>query len=534
MPGVIIIDDEVLVRVGIKSLIDWESEGYQILGEAGNGADGLDLITDKKPDIVITDIKMPVMGGLEMMKRVQAENLDTKFIILSSFDEFHLVKKAMKLGAVDYLLKLELDEKVLLETLNPIKEEIMRDKNQKIIKYNIQTENNMRQEFFKKLIGGRISDQKVVDCIIKELDIKLNLKRVVCLVAKINNLDSPGKLGRKDMQLFESSVINIVEEIINDFFTGYVFANYRGEVVVIHSIPRDMKEREYQKRAGEMVSTLVTMLKQYFDISVSVAVSNSHSGLLKISKAYFECNKVMEYIFYSQSGKPLFYKDIKNIKIDKSKDYDLLNSYHELEVYLETLDREGIEKYFKGIIKNIDKRNISRRQAYDLCFQLIYIIKNKFKKDKRKGLFDSKDILYNSINNLNNINDIKGWLERLKQDLISAVSKYSQNENKYLIAQARKHLQKHFREEVSLKELADKLNISTGYLSTLFKEEVGIGFSEYITRLKIAEAKDLLVNSNKQIQEISDITGYNNPYYFSRVFKKVTGQTPTEYREKKY
>lgn len=538
MLGIIIVDDEVLVRVGVKSLIDWEAEGYQILGEAGNGAEGLELITTKKPDIVITDIKMPVMDGLEMIKKVQEENLDTKFIILSSFDEFHLVKRAMKWGAVDYLIKLELDEKVLLETLNPVKKLIMKDKkrksNQKIIKYNIHSENNMRQEFFKKLIGGLINDQETINCLIRELNIKLNEKRLVCLVAKINNLDSLNKFAKKDMQLFEFSVINIVEEIVNDFFTGYAFTNYRGEAVVIYSIPENVKEEEYLTRAEEMASTLTTMLKQYFDITVSIAVCNPHSGLLEISTAYLECSEVMEYIFYSQSGKPLFYKDIKNIKVDKNRDFDLFNSYHDLEIYLETLDKAGIEMFFEDIITNINQRNISRGQAYDLCFQLIIIIKNKFKKDQREELFDSQDAFYSCIHNLSNITDIKEWLKKLQINLISTVTKYSQNENIFLIAQARRYLQQHFKEEITLSELAGKLNISTGYLSTLFKDEVGIGFSEYITQLKIDEAKKLLANSNKQIKEISDLTGYNNPYYFSRVFKKITGQTPSEFRGKKY
>lgn len=152
MLGVVIIDDELLARVGVKSVLEWESAGYQILGEASNGAEGLKLILDKKPDIVITDIKMPVMDGLEMIKKSKEDKLNPKFIVLSSYDEFHLVKEAMKLGAVDYLIKLELDEQSLRETLEPVKQQILmekeRSRNESLIKHNINTENSLRKEFF--------------------------------------------------------------------------------------------------------------------------------------------------------------------------------------------------------------------------------------------------------------------------------------------------------------------------------------------------------------------------------------------------
>lgn len=125
MLKVVIIDDEALVRVGLKSMINWDELGYEIVGEAANGQSGLDLILKNKPDIVFIDIKMPVMDGLEMMHSVLKTNHKPKFIILSSYDEFQLVKQAMKLGAEEYLIKLDLEPEILSNALSMVREKIM-------------------------------------------------------------------------------------------------------------------------------------------------------------------------------------------------------------------------------------------------------------------------------------------------------------------------------------------------------------------------------------------------------------------------
>ncbi len=536
--GVVIIDDELLARVGVKSVIEWESEGFQLLGEASNGAEGLKLIIDRKPDIVITDLKMPVMDGLEMLEKSKEFKLNTKFIVLSSYDEFHLVKEAMKLGAVDYLIKLELDEQSLRETLEPVKQQILIEKekfrNESLIKHNINTENSLRKEFFKKLIGNLIKNDNEIYCIARELKIELNEKHLVCLVTRINNLDTLKKFDNKDLRLFEFSVTNIIQEIVNDFFPGYVFINSWGEVLVIFSLEIKLKEMEYQNKVREMARTITTMLMQYLDISTSIAISGLHNSYAKLGQAYMEACQGLRYSFYCQGGEPVFYNELEKYRIDNNETLDLLKINRLLSKNLDALDKEGLETLFKKIKNEIKNKNITKNHAYELCYDLISVINTKLKKEEVEEILLEEQGIYGSIDKLNNKSDVINWITERGERLIALLEQHKINEHLYLIGQAIKYIHDHFSEDINLNDVARKVNISPGYLSSLFKEVEEVGFNEYITGLRIEEAKRLLRNSNEKIYQISEIVGYNNPYYFSRVFKRMTGQTPSEYIAKKY
>lgn len=538
MLGVVIVDDEILARVGVKSLIEWESQGYQIIGEASNGSEGLKFILDKKPDIVITDIKMPVMDGLEMIQKSRENNIYTKFIVLSSYDEFELVKKAMKLGAEDYIIKLELDEQVLLKTLKPVKQKVLKEKektkNESVIKHNINTEKSMRREFFKKLIGNLIKNENEINCIVKQLNIDIDFNRLVCMVTRINNLYTLKKFDNKDLRLFEFSVTNIIQEIINDFFAGYVFVNSWGEVLIIISIDRELNRRDYLKKVKEMAWTVVSMLMKYLDISTNIAISELHDGIAQLSQAYQEACQGLEYSFYCQSGEPVFYHELQQYKTIVNDELELLKVNRLFSKCLDTVDKVGLETLFEELIREITIKNISKAQVYDLCYDLIYVINNQLKTEEIKKIFPEEKYLYGSIDKLNNKSEVINWIKDLKERLTTLIDEHKSNEHLFLIGQAKKYIHQHFNEDISLNEVARTINISSGYLSSLFKDVEDTGFNEYITDLRIKEAKRLLSNSNKKVYEISGEIGYNNPYYFSRVFKRITGQTPSEFREKKY
>ncbi|MTI59738.1 MAG: helix-turn-helix domain-containing protein [Firmicutes bacterium] len=532
MLGIIIIDDEVLVRVGLKSLIDWEKYDCHIIGEAGNGEASIKLIKETKPAIVITDLKMPIKDGLELIEEAQQEDFDTKFIVLSSFDEFHLVKKAMKLGAVDYLIKLELDDELLIDTLSTVKKMISKEKermkNENIIKHNINKKGNLRKEFLKKLIGGLISNKNEIEIISQKLDINLHLENLFCMVIQLNNIDSLNKFN------FEFSIINIVEEIVNDYFTAYAFLNNLGEIVVIFLFDNQNPVCNYYIRINEMTITLKKMLKQYFSVKISIAISKAHNGFDKISTAYFECCEAAKYSFQAKTGEPIYYKDIKKYQSGQRNEIDVVSFVNRLSEALDIMEPAAIEDLFKEMIETISVENLSKNKAYDLCFQIAYLIKSKLDESLAVKILEQKESFYKYIEGLNNLAEVVDWLVNIEERLLLVSNENIENEKNFIITQAQKYIKGHFIEELSLSSLAEELNISAGYLSALFREVTDIGFSEYITGLRINKAKDLLSNTNIKIYEISKMVGYHNPYYFSRVFKKTTGKTPSEYRLKKY
>jgi two-component system response regulator YesN len=537
MYSIAIIDDEALVRVGLKSLINWQDYDCQIVGEASNGEAGYELIKNSKPDIVITDIKMPVMDGLEMIEKVKAENIKTNFIVLSSYDEFNFVRQAMKLGVDDYIIKLELEPDILIKVLNKLKDKVQLDfkkkeKENKIEKHLRSNTYAMREEFFKKLIGKVITDRQEITEELDYLEIDLNSKDVVCALIKINEVGNLKKYEEEDINLLEFSVLNIVDEIIKDTFTGYTFNWTAQEYLVILSLEKDVDKALIKDKIRDMGHRVHMMLKQYFNIDVLIAISHIKEDFTKINEAYMECSQTIKQSFYFENERIIFFKDI-SIRAIESK-FDFSDATDNLLKYIELNDLEAIEITFENIIDSFKKEKVSKEKAYDLCARIAYLIAIGLENDENslKQIFGDNKTIFEAISKLTSLQEVIQWLKKIEKALCSFLLSKDDIQNNKIITMAKRFVCENAGGIISLQDVANRLNISAGYLSTIFKQETGISFIDYVTEVRINEAKILLKDSNYKIYEIAQMTGYENAYYFSKVFKKVTGITPSEFISK--
>ncbi len=538
MLKVTIIDDEALVRVGLKSMLNWKELGFEILDEATNGQNGLDLIIKNSPDIVITDIKMPVMDGLEMMQSVFKTGCKPKFIILSSYDEFQLVKQAMKLGAEDYLIKLDLEPEILADTLSVVREKILTEKGnsgeaerfEKNLRENILM---LREGFFKRMINRPIQNQQEIKQQLDYLGIDLNPLHLACALIRMNNLAGLDKYNTEEFGLLENSFLNTIHEIVNDVFKGYTFTWNQGEFIVILSADTNVAAKIYREKAMNIGERLIQVLKQYFNISVSVGISNPHQGYHQLAQAYFECCQAVQHCLYLGLQPVLFYAEVPEI-IGEQERVDITELREILPKAIELHDLEAIQSVFKGMSLVLNEQRISRAQALDVCFQMAYLIGGvpDFKDAALKEIIGYQNSLYENILTLNTLPEIIHWLDRIEQGLYQQLSKNEEQKNSRLIAKAKKYIMEHFPAEISLNEVAGALSLSPGYFSTIFKQYTGICFTDYVTEIKIDKAKKLLRETDSKIYEISDLLGFQNAYYFSKVFKKVTGMTPSEFSGK--
>lgn len=534
---VVIIDDEALVRVGLKSLINWEAAGFEIVGEAANGQQGLELVLKERPDIVITDIKMPILSGIEMIEQIQAVNNGIKYIVLSGYDEFHLVKQAMKLGIEEYMVKLELEPEVLKGLLESIADKIKleRVENDKKNRYEMHLRVNkpvMREEFFKKLISRLITKPEEISESAAYLDINLNENRLVCASIKINNRNMFESMQKEDLQLLDFSVINVVEEIVNDVFTGYAFKWDAGEYTVIFSYEEDAGSKNLAVETDKMADRLIRMLKKYFNLSVSIGLSQVYKGLTQMDKAYRESYQAVSRSFFSGNEKVLYFSTQKDSKPEMSK-IEIFSQREELVKALELNDVEAIQDIFGNIAAALDSPQITEKAVYDACFQLAYLISGSISDGEEllKQVMED-DSVYESIFKLNSLEKIKSWVEGLGRNLCQGMLKNNDQQTRRLVTKAKKYINEHYTQDIKMTYLADRLNISASYFSTIFRKETGLCFTDYVTEVKISHAKKLMVQSDLKIYQISDMLGYENSNYFSRVFKKVTGLTPTEFLSK--
>lgn len=538
MIKVIIIDDEPLVRVGLKSMIHWEEQGYEIIGEALNGQQGLDLIIKHQPDLVITDIKMPMMDGLEMMRLASEAKPQTKFIILSSYDEFQLVKQAMKQGAEEYLIKLDLEPEILLNTLAGVREKILteRDKSGDEDRFEKGLRKNpklLRESFFKRIISKPVKTQTELVEQANSLGIELD-ERLACAVVRIDNIAILEKYDSNEIHSFEVSVLNIINEIVNDIFKGYTFAWKQREFVIVFSGGDELNAEGYRNKIADMGERLTQMLKQYFNLSISIGIGNPYRSYPELAESYMEGRRAAEQSYYRGLQGVLFWGEMSpSSEVQEAIDITELKNIFPKAIEFHDLEMIGI--VFERLISILNDPKLSREQAYDLCFQIAYLI---------NGITDLSDAqlkaiigyhhlsLYESILTLDTQAGIIYWLTGLERRLCQFIIQTDEQKNHRLITKAKKYILEHYMKEISLNKVAAVTGISPGYLSTIFRQYTGICFTDYVTEIKIEQAKKLLQESEYKIYEIAGMLGYQNAYYFSKVFKKITGMTPSEFSRK--
>ncbi|MCX7708356.1 MAG: response regulator [Clostridia bacterium] len=535
MITVAIIDDEALVRIGLKSLIDWEANGFHIIGEASNGLQGMELIREKVPDIAIIDIKMPVMSGLEVIQSIRNEEKKVKFIVLSSFDEFQLVKQAMKLGACDYLIKLELEPDVLLHALNQVKytieEELKEQGKKESLERQVRINKSaIMEEFFKKLIAKVHFDKQEIDEYLKLLEVSLNENRIACACTKVTDIENLGKFEKHDIHLFDLSIMNVINEIVNGIFIGYTFKWNHGEYLTVFSWADDWMEDLFRQKAAETAERLVYMIGQYFNTPVSIGISNVYHSFRDMDQLFTECSQAIQYSFYKGPGRAVFFHETlgqaaSNTGIDmKTYKNDMLKA-------IETSNAEALKKVFDHLIYELENKSISREKTYDLCCQFAYHAINHLyiSEDALNRLVGFNNGMFQEISRQTSLPGIIDWLRKLENGLTKILSSNFSQHGDRIIARAKRYINEHFQDEISLNDIAEELKLSPGYFSSMFKQGTGQNFVDYVTEVKINNAKRLLTESNLKIYEVSNVLGYENPYYFSRVFKKVTGMTPSEY-----
>lgn len=538
MLKVIIIDDESLVRLGLKSMIHWEELGYEIVGEASNGQLGFDLIMKTNPDIVISDIKMPVMDGLEMMRQVVKMNLKPEFIILSGYNEFNLVKQAMKQGAAEYLIKLDLEPDLLANVLETVREKIRQEREQinqagwftKSLQENLAV---LREDFFKQMIHRPLQNQLEIYERAKNLSIEFNDYVLGVLLVKLNNLNVLEKYDSNEIGALEVSLINIINEIINDTFKGYTFTWNRGEFIGIFSGNDDLCAAVYHEKTNSMADRLVQVVKQYFNFAIIIGISKLHQDYQELAQAYFESCRAVQDSFYSHLKPVVFFEEM--VQENEEREFvELKDIKTKIPRAIELFEIENLRQFFKNVYSILTQKKIARSRACELCFQIVYSISCADNLDETavKEIMGPADSFYENILKLDTLPEMMNWLMNLEQKLCHILTKNEEQKNNRLISKAKKFIMEHYAEEMSLTEVASALNISPGYFSTLFRQYTGMCFTDYVTENKIHHAQKLLRETDMKIYEISNMLGFQSAYYFSKVFKKVTGMTPREFSEK--
>ena len=538
MLKVFLVEDEVVMRNGIKNTIPWEKEGFEFVGEASDGELAYPLIKKEKPDILITDIKMPFMDGLELSRIVKKELPQIKIIILSGYNDFDYAKSAISIGVTDYLLK-PIGSAKLLEAIRKVADIIETEReNERILeRYRKEMEENIQQEKH-KLWSGLASNRLSTAELLEKghqlgIDFTASAYQVV-LFKLIQEEDVSGCLrdyveAAQEIERFAEDWENVITfDRSPDGWAFLIKGSSREEVNTI---------LEYGKKK------LVHVISHYPEMEYFGGIGTSVNRLGDVRSSYLEAAKAFSGRFFIGMNKILRAEDLPNIhaasgeKIDVSVLRSKKSEQELIEKFLKSGTQEEIKSFLDEYFRNVGTQNYQSLLYRQYVMMDLFFIVSDFLKALDIGMEEMPEEcqdINEIVRNTTSPEDMKKQLERLFEEAMELRDGHSMKKYSALLEEAKAFIQENYQKEgMSLQTVAARVNISPSYFSAIFSSEMGQTFIEYLTSVRLDRAKELLMCSSMRTAEIGYEVGYKDSHYFSYIFKKVVGCSPKEYKNRR-
>lgn len=531
MYKLLIADDEPLVQAGIKSMLDWHAMGVDICGVCGNGRAALDLIIEKQPDIVITDIKMPIMSGLDLVRecRERFGNKRPAFIILSSYEEFSMAKEALAYQVVDYLVKIDLTAESLHEAVERAIKSLpvtQKDGQTKTASIDI---SSFRDKFFVRLLNHLFENENQFRQQSNDLHIEFHYDSFYAAYAGIVSSNEAEMSMEQQINLY-TSTLQMVKEILVKYLPCYVISLDLKHFAMIFCITDT--EHESLPFLRETLKTVSSTLMNYYGVKLLVGTGGRVSSILQISDSYQYARSVFP---LATAETPFCFAD-EMAGLQSDSEVFVMSQYREsLTRAFEEYDSESLNSTVTEICRQFTEGNVRLIQALDGASNVLYLGISLLPNGKEmiSDVFSDHTDNYRSLYRQKTVGQVVDWLQTFRDGLCLKLDEHKKEYKNYLVVNIKKYIREHLSQRLSLNEVAASFNISANYLSQLFTKYNDEGFNEYITHQKIKEAKKMLSSDeNMKVYEVADALGFDNAFYFSKVFKKVEGIAPTDYLSK--
>ncbi|MHA6481764.1 response regulator [Paenibacillus sp. strain BS8-2] len=521
-----IIDDIKIVVDGLTAM-DWEEQGITVAGVSSNGEEGLQLITRLRPDLVITDIRMPIMDGLSMLRKVLEENRSCKVILISGYADFDYAQQAVQLGAFDFVVKPFSEEDIMAAVLRA-KAEIMEERIHLLglREMEIKLRESMpvlRQEYFTMLVNHRTSWEEASGRW-DFLNIKLAPRGFVVMVIKMDRFgEQVAEPSIREMELIRFSLLNIMQE---------TFAEYTNSVIFRASLDQYLAVLNDSGPASpiEIAEKICRNIERYTKFTVSIGVGSRVGEVSELPDSYRQAQQALSHHLFTEGNTAIMYEDINP---HGSQEPLALEYKDELLLALRSGNVGRTADILSAISESLQKM-VSRQNP-------IYLLSlyDELAASAIRTFYEM--VPYSDIQPLvQNFKSAQGSpglsLASLQRQLVTLctegatlVHKNSLSEGQKVVYKAIEYMKSRLSEDLAVGECAAHVHLSASYFASLFKQVTGVTVTQYMTSERIQKAKLLLVEG-AQVQEVATAVGYEERRYFSDVFKKITGQTPSEFR----
>lgn len=521
----ILVDDEEFVRTELTALFPWAQFGFDLVGEAENAGDAMELIDTTEPDLVITDIRMPETDGLELIAWLGQRHPQIMVAVVSAYNDFQFVREALRLGAVDYLIKAEATPETsgaLLKRVGDILENrrFTREKQEKTI-VDLARYHQIATEAFWRDALTRALDEKELELQASQLGIALKDNNYGLIFIHVSNYSDCSEEAhaafRKDLE----------EKIKSHWDQDWNLVDIKqGNFVIVAN-------RVGEKPKPEMVEALERFARQIaldFPGKLTISASSRLSRFHELPGNFREVREVNLLRLYHQPGG--FISTSNLLKLRQAEPYSVSQLLSGWELMIRGMEQENVRDFINELFDKTIPNHLCPEEAGKLALELINILRRvSFEYQVRWE--ESKDGITDLSELLGQAESIRDWqilIEKNVAHYFRSVQTVNQPQSSLTIQKALAYIQSNFTRDLTLEEVADYVGVSKSYLSRIFPEYAGKHFCSYLQQLRIERAQELLRFTDYHIYEIASKVGFWNSRYFGKVFRDMVGMTPADYR----
>ncbi len=525
-----IVDDEPIIRMGLKKIINWEECGFKIVCEARDGEEALELLKEHSIDFIVSDIKMHKMTGIELLRAIREKGLDTLVLLLSGYDDFSYAQEGIRLGAFDYILK-PLDSQklknILINAYNKLTIKEKRDYEYRVNKI------ISGEKILYDLLRGK--NLMMMDEYISQYNLPLIKGKVQVAIVEINEIvissedltenDEWNHLNNKVNDLIEKELENSVIEYFS------VLDGDFGKKVIIVQANNDVEISDFNQSFIIVLKRILATSRETLRTKLNIGVGNVYNQVYSIYKSYLNAKEALKYKYVLGTNKLIHVNELaelrqKNFVYPIEREKALINSI--------LIGKDDSLSMLQELVKEI--ANILNFDIFSINIAFTQVVYNIYNNVLKKysfleDVYDLSQIINIGFLGVETLDDIEKQLVDNITKLICIIKEYNLNQGDNIVQRACEYVLNHIDEDITLMSIANNLNISKNYLCSIFKQQTGENFLEYATRAKMERAKILLKRHDYKVYEISDMLGYKETAYFSKLFKKYTSYTPAEYKK---
>lgn len=523
MIKVVIADDEERICRLIQALVDWEALGMQVVGTAANGLEALEVIEKEKPDILITDIRMPGCNGLELISKIREQSEDIRIIIISGYAQFEYAQTAMKYGVSEYLLK-PINRQELQDTLVRLGTEIARERQEneeEFVQGRKMDLNRLRGSFILDLLDEQ--DRIFTEEMIREqyhMDIQSGFYQAFCMKMDYQT----DKMSHEDVCVLQNKMKQILDCGMQRDCHEWVMVPRKGYIYGMMNFSTKQSDK-IRNMLRECVNQLDAQKNLLGEVEFSLGIGEMVKTPGDLQASLTQAKLAVEERLLEGTGRLLIGKDGKSTLFEQ-KPLDKFSKRIDNAIEVLSVEEVGtaIEELYQSILETPQVRGWEIFELVKSAGDMMTMKLGHVSKDRVKEFEEA-------CQNCSNVEGLITVLKTYAQGLMQEVLKTRKEDASRPVRIAKQYIQNHYNEQITLEEVSEKVALTPAYFSILFKKETEVGFAKYVMNVRMEQAKVLLRESGYSVAEICKKVGYNDTKHFGHTFEKVAGVKPATYRK---